>query len=269
MNDDTGSVLPFSDAAYNRGTVIGPRSEAAPSVASVTPVSSGRVEGTDLAPHRAGIFATLTDKTGEVVTNRDPVDTDRVTVELDSGNVTTMTLRQAKFAGYANQDEHGRWFEIDRTNIRAIESELARVKHAQRDAQSVKYSGAVETGAAALDAAMSEDGLSFTDTLATLMGGGEVPEPVARWGNARGVDVRQQAQNYMNQMRAHVIANVLTPMGVEPEPFYNWLRNSGVTRAQHIKAAMGLHVLRDDSAYRYLAQQYRAVGRGFGRGSAK
>jgi len=261
-NNSDGVVMPFSEAAWNRSVTIGaePKPSIAPSASHVEANGPQRIEGTDLAPHRAGVFASLRDKTGEVITSyRDPVETDVIDVTLPSGQPTSMTVRQAMFAGIIGKDASGKLFEVDQIAQNQIKAEIAKVEQSKKDAESLKFTNEVEAGIASIAQSMGEAGVPFENEFAQFLGAdGEassISQPANQWAQANGVDLHQQMQRLTSHLRDSVIAEVCLPRGIDPATFQEYLA-SPMVRARGNKAALyalhgrslaGFHALADEA----------------------
>src|SRR5262249_1102371 len=132
MSNNEGAVRPYSEAAFNRGVVVGGtetvhapnhversgavwiggteptpmRPQTGPSAVSVDPVGNTRVEGEALDTWRPGLLASVLDATGEVLNGRAIQKTDSVEVPFPSGRPVRMPVRMAIQSGYLAEDAH-------------------------------------------------------------------------------------------------------------------------------------------------------------------
>ena len=266
MSSDNAVTVQYSDGNASRGTWVGGEAPApatpTPSVAHVEPVGNSRVEGADLAvSHGAGILATILDgHTADLVRGRAPTDNDLCTITTNTGREMRVRVRNAINEGFLFRDEHGRLHEADRSGQQAAFDELQRLEASRREAGQVKYGDATENAVAEISAAMTADGMDFTQTLAEFLGsdGDRINEATQKWAAANGLgDFRGQLQNYMSTMRAAVISQVLAPQGISPDFFLEYLKQN---RTKANAAAIRAHVAKDLNYFRQLAFDYRNSG---------
>jgi hypothetical protein len=291
-----GSVLAYSDSAFSRGVVVGAnapvsapmpaersnqvwiagpeaapsRSQApGPSVSVVEPVTSGNLSGPDLAqPHGAGIMATVRDRTGDLIVNREPTANDLVTVTLNSGRQMTVPIRLAVSEGFLAQDERGKFVDADRAGQQRVVEEIQKVEAAKKAAESLKYGDDVEKGIASVSASMAEAGVDFSNELAAFIGSAgddyartdnALSQPAQRWAAEKSVDLPHQMRAYMDHLKLAVVNEVLAPQGIDPAAFLEFLQ-SPMHRAKGTKAALWAHHGRSLAGFHSLAREFLDTG---------
>jgi hypothetical protein len=291
-----GSVLAYSDSAFNRGVVVGadapvnttmpsPRSNQvwitgpeaapsrsqapAPSIAHVEAVTQGNLSGPDLAQsHGAGIMATVRDRTGDLIVNRAPTANDLVTITLNSGRQMTVPIRLAVSEGFLAQDAAGKFVDADRAGQQRVVEELQKAEAAKKAAESLKYGDDVEKGIASVSASMVEAGVDFGNELAAFIGSAgddyartdnALSEPAQRWAADKGVALPDQMRRYLSHMREAVVTEVLAPQGISPEAFLEFLE-SPMYRPAGTRAALLAHHGRSLDGFRSLARAFLDTG---------
>jgi hypothetical protein len=292
-----GSVLAYSDSAFNRGVVVGtdapvnttmpsPRSNQvwitgpeaapsrsqapAPSIAHVEAVTQGNLSGPDLAQsHGAGIMATVRDRTGDLIVNRAPTANDLVTITLNSGRQMTVPIRLAVSEGFLAQDAAGKFVDADRAGQQRVVVEMQKLEAAKREAEALQYGDeGVEKGIASLSASMAESGVDFGTELAAFLGSAgddyartdnALSEPAQRWAAEKSVDLPHQMRNLMDHLKLAVVTEVLQPQGIDASAFLEYL-SSPMNRAAGTRAALFAFHGRSLDGFKALARSFLDTG---------
>lgn len=261
--DNTGAVRAYSDAAFSRGVVVGgeerPAPSTQPSALAVESTTIGTVGGADLDKPRPGILATVRDKTGESLIGRDIRADDTITITTPSGREMTVPVRIAEREGFLFRDSQGQYREADRQAQIAVVEEMAQLERSRREAEAHKYDPAVEEAVRQISDAMSAEGLDFSDSFAEFIGsdGEYVSEPVAKFGNAHGLDMKAEMHRYVWQLRSAVEDEVLAPQGIDVKTFLSFLE---LNRGPATRAAVLAHNGRSLDGFKQLARLYRDTG---------
>jgi len=291
-----GSVLAYSDSAFNRGVVVGadapvnttmpsPRSNQvwitgpeaapsrsqapAPSIAHVEAVTQGNLSGPDLAQsHGAGIMATVRDRTGDLIVNRAPTANDLVTITLNSGRQMTVPIRLAVSEGFLAQDAAGKFVDADRAGQQRVVVEMQKLEAAKREAEALRYGDDVEKGIASVSASMAEAGVDFGNELAAFIGSAgddyartdnALSEPAQRWAAEKSVDLPHQMRAYMDHLKLAVVTEVLAPQGIDASAFLEFVAGPQ-HRAKGVRAALFAHHGRSLDGFRALARDFLDLG---------
>jgi hypothetical protein len=287
MSTDNARTVPFSESAFQRGTVVGGGNSAAPanterssqvwvegevipreprapapSTSTVEPVGQGRVEGAALDTFRAGILQSARTKSGELIRGRDVAADDVVSVTTPSGRDWTIPVRLAEQEGWLYRDERGRYHEADRNAQMKVVAEMAQLERSKIESDAFRHDPDVEMAVRAQAEAMEADGLSWADELASYLGsdGQRVSDPAAQWGIANDVDVKDEMRKYTWALRGAVTSEVLQPAGIDPEAFIAWLDKSGMHRSRGVRAALYAHTFRSLNGFHELAREFLDTG---------
>lgn len=233
--------------------------------------SERTVRASDFAPPRQGIFSTLTDRTGQPVSNRQMQGDDLITYTGASGRPFQMSLSAAERAGLVVKTEDGSYREI--TDADRIEAQKVEQQNQAKDADPLANTRvdadterSIQTFASLCQSAKINPISVASEWLAAP---DRVPQSLELACRQTGVpvaDAMKQFQAIGASLKSQA-EKLFVEMGFHPEDLWRHEQLTTSTHQRH-QAYLRHLMFGDMRYYRELAKHY-AMTHGAGRGSGE